>query len=271
MSRTNDNGMINTCNEIEESFFKNLAQKPPKNIIVPEKDRDRKDIVSVAQDYSTEEVLTELYETRDSLVDMVKQESDFSSPLVDNINKIGNCIKKLGGAVEDFDPFLHVTGLQIPNMVKNAHRVIENTKESYTLGRIGESKVNDDGKIITIVFSGIKNNIAYKATGTVVAPKIWVGNEAIEYIYSQGSGKLSVKSLNEDGKWIDKSGNYNISWELSEGQMNTAEKTTEKAIEKNAENKEENKEEIKVDAKNNIPKDDMGDNINDDFVIEEKK
>jgi len=237
--------VIDTRSEIEESFFKNLAKKPPKNVRVPERD----EIVTVAQNFNTEEVLSDLFETRDSLIDMVTNDSDISSPLVENINKLGACIKRMGGEAEDFDPYLHITGLQSPNMVKNAHRVLENTKEAYTLGKITDTKVDDNGKTIVIAFSGIKDDVAYKAVGTVIAPKVWVGNEAIEYIYTPGEGRLSVKALNEDGKWIDKSANYKISWELSEGQMNAP----------------ENKEEVRVEAQNNVEEE-----ISDEFPIEDK-
>jgi len=240
-----DNGIIDTRSEIEENFFKNLAKKPPKNVKVPERD----EIVTAAPNYNTEEVLNDLFETRDSLIDMVTSDNDLSSPLVENINKLGACIKRMGGEAEDFDPFIHISGLQTPSMVKNAHRVLENTKEAYTLGKITDSKVEDDGRTIKIVFSGIKDDVAYKAAGTVVAPKMWIGNEALEYLYSPGEGRLSVKALNEDGKWIDKSGNYKIAWELSEGQMNAP----------------ENKEEVKVAAQNNVDEE-----ISDEFPIEDK-
>lgn len=241
-----DNGRIDTRSEIEENFFKNLAKKPPKNVSVP---RQMEELAAVAQNFNTEDVLSDLFETRDSLIDMVTNDSDISSPLVENINKLGSCIKRMGGEAEDFDPFIHISGLQAPSMVKNAHRVLENTKEAYTLGKITNCKVEEDGRTISIVFSGIKDNTAYKAVGTVVAPKVWAGNEALEYIYSTGEGRLSVKALNEDGKWIDKSANYKISWELSEGQMNAP----------------ENKEEVRVEAQNNVEEE-----ISDEFPIEDK-
>lgn len=243
-----DNDIIDTRSEIEENFFKNLAKKPPKNVSIPR--ADMTELVTASHsDFNTEEVLTDLFETRDSLIDMVKNDSDISSPLVDNINKLGSCIRKMGGEAEEFDPFVHITGLQTPSMVKNAHRVIENTKEAYTLGKIGETKVDENGRTITIVFYGIKDDIAYKAVGTITAEKRWLGNEAVEYIYSPEEGRLSVKALNEDGEWIDKSNNYKISWELSEGQMNVP----------------ENKEEVQVQASNNVEEE-----ISDDFPIEEK-
>jgi adenylosuccinate synthase len=51
----------------------------------------------------------------------------------------------------------------------------------------------------------------------LVTSSSWNGNEAIDFIYTPGQGKMSVKVF-EKGKWIDKSetGNYEIKWELEE-------------------------------------------------------
>jgi hypothetical protein len=92
--------------------------------------------------------------------------------------------------------------------------VIETTLSCYKIGKIEEQYVSDDGSTIEIVFSGKSRDIEYKAFGKVTA-KSWEGSEAIDYIYTPGKGKLSVKAF-EGGKWVDKSNHYDVKWTLEE-------------------------------------------------------
>jgi hypothetical protein len=170
---------------------------------------------------SSEKLLLAMYEIRDNLVDAFpscKLNSGLSITLSNEINRLGSCIIHLGGQAEAFDPLSHASGLEIPDMLKNAEEVIERTIQCYKLGNIKEAKVADEGKEINIVFEGKDGDTEYIAAGRVIA-KSWTGNEAIDYIYTPSSGKMSVKAF-EGGKWVNKSAvdedNYKISWELNE-------------------------------------------------------
>lgn len=256
---------LDTKSMLEEGFFnrlgKNLKPLPKEN----------KQVISEAKtNYNTEKLLLNLFEARDGLIENYSKLgiNSYSQNVVDSINKIGSCICSLGGEVEKFDPFVHISGLQAPNLIKNAKRVIENTMDSYSLGKIEDAKINKDGKEITITFTGQQNNIDYKAVGTLVASKAWVGNEAVDYIYSPNEGRMSVKVFSDEGKWVDKSSNYKISWELFENEANLnvmASEGENKIKEGKAENNIENIKEVKNTTKNNTEE-----NIGDDFPVEEK-
>jgi len=228
---------------------------------------DDSNIEETKPNYNTEKVLTELYDTRDSLIETLNQTGigANSNSLVSGINKVGSCIRALGGKVDNFDPYANMSGLQTPTVHKNAKKVIENTKESYSLGKISNSRVNDDGTAIEMTFEGIKDNMSYKCVGTIVTPKAWLGNEAIDYVYSPGEGRMSVKAFNEEGKWMDRSANYKISWELSDGQI---EETKPEPKPEVKEIKEANNVEIK-EEKEIIAQNDMDNDISDDFEIKE--
>jgi len=145
--------------------------------------------------------------------------------LVDLIDTTGACLNYLGETTAKFEPLRHLSGLQAPNMVKNANKVVETTMSCYKIGSIEGHQISDDGSEIQIVFSGKYRNIEYKAFGVVTASS-WEGSEAIDYIYTPGSGKLSVKSF-ECGKWIDKSDKYEVKWTLEEKDLNLEEKAQE--------------------------------------------
>jgi len=192
--------------------------------------------------------------------------SSSSLVLTCSINQIGSCITKLGGVANNFDPLDYVSGLEDLDSDYNVKQVITTTKKCYKLGKIIEA--SNDGNEITIVFSGNSGNKKYISKG-IISSKIWRGNEAIDYIYTPGEGKMSVKAY-ENGKWIDRSSDsqYNIYWELEESEP---EGLSESAIEdKKLLEQNINIENKNINAKNGISKVKKSNNMNndnDDFEI----
>lgn len=186
---------------------------------------------SMRREGSTEKVLLSLYDLRDELIGAFETSSlntKVAERLTSSIRRSETCIRDIGGDVEEFVPLNHVSGLQAPNFIKNAEKVIETTLQCYTLGKIEEAKIKEDGKAINIIFSGRNNGVVYSAIGTVRAEE-WMGNEAIDYIYTPNEGKMSVKAY-ENGRWIDKSssGKYQVYWELEEKPINSKNEKTQK-------------------------------------------
>jgi hypothetical protein len=147
--------------------------------------------------------------------------SGVESNLINLIDTTGACLNHLGEDTFKFEPLKHLSGLQAPDMVKNANKVVETTLNCYQIGNIEDKFVSDDGGTIEIVFAGKSKNIEYKAFGRVVANS-WEGSEAIDYIYTPGAGKMSVKAF-EGGKWVDKSDHYDIKWTLEEKDLSLEE------------------------------------------------
>jgi len=267
---TDEREPLDTKSMLESGFFARLG-KDLKSL--PAKKETREETPKPQNNYNTENILLNLFDARDGLIETYSKAGigDYSQNFVDSINKIGACIRSLGGEANNFDPLAHVSGLQSPNIHKNAKRVIENTVESYSLGKIDDAKISENGKEITMTFTGRQGNTDYKAVGTLVANKSWVGNEAIDYIYSTAEGRMSVKVFSDDGKWIDKSDSYKISWELFENEVDMNVMPTEgnnSSVKKegNSDNPIEIKEEVKNNTVNNIEDEEIG-----DFPIEEKK
>jgi hypothetical protein len=166
---------------------------------------------------SREQLLKDLYEVRDRLIDTFSCGNDqvrISSIITDQINHISRCASSLGAPAEHFDPLDHMSGLNAPNLKRNAENVIDNTKSCYQLGNVEGKLISEDAKEITIAFSGQKGDMLYTATGTIRGGN-WQGNEAVDYVYTPGAGKMSVKAF-EDGQWLDKSDKFDVSWELTE-------------------------------------------------------
>ena len=280
--------ILDTKNMLEDGFFARLGniKVSPKKVqemreaMENEEDLPQKEYIEKPVNYNTERILVDLFESRDILIDSFSKIgiTSQSQSMVEGINKLGSCIIAMGGEVEKFDPFSHMSGLQAPNLKKSAKRVIENTVESYTLGKIEDIDIEDEGKTIVLSFIGKQGNIDYKAVGTLTALKNWNGNEAIDYVYTPSEGRMSVKEY-DNGKWIDKSSSYKISWELFEKEenfdipieVNNKEKETEveeELIEKPIRKEcKKIKEEIVNNTLNNIDEEDeeIG-----DFPIEEK-
>lgn len=263
-----DREILDTKSMLEDGFFASLS-KTSKNPAL-KKEAVQEVVSAPSPQFNTEKVLTGLFEARDGLVETYTKigMGAYSQNFIDSINKIGSCIKSLGGEVENFDPFTNMSGLQAPNLVKNAKRVIENTVEAYSLGKVSDANISKDGKVIAMTFTGQQGTTNYKAVGTLTANKTWTGNEAVDYIYSTNSGRMSVKSFSDDGKWIDKSDNFRIEWELFEKESSFDVMPTEGDNIRQA-GKEENKAEIKEEIIKTESNNDTDEEIG-DFPIEDK-
>ena len=264
-SYVNEDGKFDTQNLIMDSFLANLGDKTKQKIVnapITNTPITSAAKISTQPNFNTEKLLTDLWDTRDDLVTTFNEIgfTRSSQTLVDCINKLGTSIKSLGGEVDVFDPLANMSGLTTPKLTKNAERVLENTKEAYSLNKIEDTKINEDGKTIIIAFAGKKDNMNWKAVGEITANDTWMGNEALDYIYTTNSGRMSVKVPTSKG-WIDKSSDYKIKWELFENED----------IQKEAgivENKVELKEEVIKDTSKDIDAD-ISD-VSDNFEIKEE-
>jgi hypothetical protein len=174
---------------------------------------------SVQINASMEKVLLSLYDTRDGLVEAFETcniNSRTATILAGQINKLASCIRYMGGDIEEFEPLNHVSGLMAPNFYKNAQKVVETTIQCYSLGEVQDAKVLENGRKISIIFTGATDDVSYKAEGTITSDE-WTGNEAIDYIYTPNEGKMSVKAF-ENGRWVDRSSSkkYKVVWNLEE-------------------------------------------------------
>lgn len=253
---------LDTLSILESEFIKELNLGPNHPAAqTPQPSAPVTALSDFPEDVNREKLLIELYEVRDDMITSfggVNHNSAIAQSLVGQINKLGSCIQKLGGVAENFNPLDHISGLQSPNLVKNAERVIETTKQCYdaSLGSVKAASVEENGQTIKIVFEGKDGDIAYRAAGTLrtVANASWAGNEAVDYIYSPGAGKMSVKSF-EGNSWIDRSSDYEILWELEE---------ENKSVEKTASEKKDVTDSLE--NKNSVSQEEE---IQTDFPIEE--
>jgi hypothetical protein len=256
------NDKLDTKGMLEEGFLQEYAGKGKGSL-------NSKPISVLTSDtastnINTEALLLKAYDVRDTLISSfsdIKLGSSLAINMKRAINEIGNMIVGLGGLADSFDPLSHVSGLTAPSINKYASRVIENTKDSYSLGNIEDARI--EGKSIIITFAGKSplDETSYRAIGTITTNGTWMGNEAIDYVYTPGEGKMSVKVANQKGEWVDQSNNYVVSWELFEGTSSELLTGASKNVEKKDQTKEE---EINL-IKNNLDSD-----ISDDFLIEEK-
>jgi hypothetical protein len=240
---------IDTASEIEESFIAGLSgslktqleesrddpegfaadrgNRKPKLVQTQAGQSASKNVtaesfVAVA---NTEKLLTSLYGVRDGLVSSFSKvpiSSSLANDLTGHINILGACINELGGRTESFAALDHVSGLAAPNLNKNASKVLDTTKACYTLGEISNDKISDSGRMILISFSGEENGMKFLAEGEIsVGRSTWSGNEAIDYVYTPGAGKMSVKAFEGDS-WVDKSEEFSVNWNLFEGDIEKA-------------------------------------------------
>ena len=168
---------------------------------------------------NAEAVMMDMFSLREDLIaafEGCKINTKTSTRISNAIRISERMISKIGGTVDEFVPLQHVSGLRPPDFLKNAKKVVETTMQCYSLGDISNATISEDGRTINITLNGSEGDTYFKVEGTIVADE-WTGSEAIDYIYTPGEGKLSVKVF-EDGRWMDKSkgDRYNIVWDLVE-------------------------------------------------------
>jgi len=257
---------------LDSSTKQRIESMPPVSALSANITHTSKNISSVAKKYNSEKLLVSLYDIYDDMI--IQFESmDYTSPITknmaDNIVKLGSCIEQVGGEIEKFSPLDHVSGLDAPPIMKCANQVIDRTKQCYKRAKIEDINVSDSGKVIGLTLFGEDENLGmiYRVKGVLSAKSSWNGAEAIDYIYTPAEGRMSVKALEGD-RWIDKSSNYKVSWELQE--LNTAEASEEEIIDFKKGNKKEGESET---PKNNIEGNAEHSNVEEvnlDFPIEEK-
>ncbi len=169
-------------------------------------------------DYNTEKVLLKMFEIYDSLVEIFQKvglSADISDDLTKQIWQLEECIEDIGGSVDHFVPENFISGLSAPDSVETAQKVLDTTSKCYKLGNVKNAMVDKSGHTIRLDFVGAQGDIEFLAKGEI-SPKGsgWTGNEAIDYLYKDNGGKMTVRAY-EQGRWINKSEDYNIHWELT--------------------------------------------------------
>jgi len=277
-----DREILDTHGMLAEGFLKNLPTKTAKAIqnASPLKSTGPRQEPMIESETppsipgGVEKLLIGMYEIRDELIETFEKigiSSSVASELTDTINKVGTYISLLGGEVEEFTPLDHVSGLAMPTLEKNAMKVLETTKQCYSIGTVQDCSIGENGSLISIAFEGRdEHGTEFKAFGKIKSP-YWTGNEAVDYVYTKGGGKMSVKAF-EEGRWNDKSASYDVSWDLVEGPAGSiigkSISTASQKVEKN----EAHREEVEPEAQNNTDKevDDEAD-LNDDFRVQESE
>jgi hypothetical protein len=134
--------------------------------------------------------------------------------------EVGAVIRKLerieqycGIEEPPFDPLRHKSGLQSvqADLLEHANEVVENTVKNYRLYPITEIKagLNDDSPVIAVTIVGEEEGNGFVIRATVTARRDFTGSEAIDYVYSESGGLVTVKSC-ERGRWVDVSDEFDI-------------------------------------------------------------
>jgi hypothetical protein len=167
---------------------------------------------------SSERAISSLMEVRDDMLrkfSAVSQDPMLASTMAMSIQKLEAEIISMGGEVERFDPAKYQSGLrpvaQAVDQKFAAEKVVENTKQAYTLRPIykifsGPNKVGKHGVCISI-----NNAPGLRVRGTVVPRSAFTGSEVIDYVPDGGRGRMTVKTASK-GYWEDVTSDFEVAW-----------------------------------------------------------
>jgi len=168
---------------------------------------------------SSERAIVSLMEVREDMLKKyaaVSHDVVMASTLAMSIQKMEDEIISMGGDVERFDPAKMQSGLkpiihQVVDQKVAAEKVIDNTKQAYTLKPISQfySGKHKTGKLGLCIKIAVADGKAVR--GTIVPKEAFTGQEVIDYVPDSGKGRMTVKTAG-NGYWEDISSNFDIAW-----------------------------------------------------------
>jgi hypothetical protein len=183
---------------------------------------DRSVLPEEAADTSSyEDAMMALSEVRDDLIGRfpsVSNDKNLYGLFTSAIHRIEGSMKKLGMEVDEFNPLTSLSGLSSSDeMLVNANEVVENTRKRYTLHRIADIKaeVYRGAPSVVIAIEGDDAGTRFAATGRIVAPNDFSGNEAIDFVAKNGQCALGVKAMSL-GRFMDVSDRFSIDFDVNQ-------------------------------------------------------
>ena len=163
-----------------------------------------------------ESVLLHNYDVYDLLIEVFRNvdiNSDTATKLTQAIRKIEASIRLMGGKELNFQPEDVVSGLSLPDQSVAMSKVVATTSAYYKMGSVRDSEIINKNTIrMTFALNERSNNIVCQGDVTP-STGVWIGNEAIDYVYTPEGGRMTVKLLSQGG-WVNVSSDYKINWEL---------------------------------------------------------
>lgn len=163
-----------------------------------------------------EAVLLHNYDVYDLLLEVFRTvdiNSDVATKLTQAIRKIEASIKLLGGKELNFQPEDVVSGLALPDQSVAMSKVVATTSAYYKMGSVRDSAIVNKNTIRMTFALNEKNNKIICRGDVTPSTGVWIGNEAIDYVYTPEGGRMTVKLLSQGG-WVNVSSDYKINWEL---------------------------------------------------------
>jgi Fe-S cluster assembly iron-binding protein IscA len=125
------------------------------------------------------------------------------------IRKLEKIFAVMGIKYELFDPLKMMSGLKSGDILENAEKVITNTVKHYKMFGISSVKsfMNKKNPGIRIRLFGQNGISGFEVEATVTAKNDFNGNEAIDYVYSEDGGLMTIKARSA-GTWVDVTEDY---------------------------------------------------------------
>lgn len=165
------------------------------------------DLIALYQEYSTDE------RTAKNIERMIR--------------KVEKMFASMGIKYELFDPLKMMSGLKSGDMLDNAEKVVANTTKHYKMFGISAIKSFLDKKRPSIVLRifGEQGEVGFEVEGVVVAKNDFNGNEAIDYVYSEEGGLMTIKARSA-GTWVDVTEDYVVDFGIKRYKLGTTEDGT---------------------------------------------
>lgn len=213
------NQFFDTSSILEETLKKKLASKvgqvktPQDNVDTQENADDTLKEFGIKTGISEKSIvqISELKESAISLYQDLASNPVFSGKVERLIRRIEDIQYSVGVEPEPFDPLKNRSGLECVEPLDHASKVVSNTLNHYKMFSISLIKAfsSPRGPSIDINLFGESEKMGFEVFGSVIAEEDFDGNEAIDYVYSDEGGLMTVKAR-INGTWKDVSEKFII-------------------------------------------------------------
>ena len=211
------NQFLDTSSMLEESLKKGLRSKNIKTKSSVSSGSDDPD--QTLKDFGiktgvSEKSIEHISSLKDATVSLYQEYGAhpiLATKLEKIIRRIEDVQFSIGLEPELFDPLKNRSGLESLEQLENADKVVANTLSHYKMFSVSSIKSfpSPKGPAIDVQIFGETGDIGFEISATVIAEEDFDGNEAIDYVYSQNGGLMTVKARSQ-GTWKDVSEKFLI-------------------------------------------------------------
>lgn len=233
------NQFLDTSSILEETLKKGLRSKNIKTSSTNKQASESDDPDQTLKDFGiktgiSEKAIEHVSSLKEAMVALYQEYGShalLAGKIEKMIRRVEDAQISMGLEPEPFDPLKNRSGLEAMEQLENADKVVANTLSHYKMFSVSSIKAfaSPKGPAIDVQIFGDSGEMGFEISATVIAEEDFDGNEAIDYVYSQNGGLMSIKARSQ-GTWKDVSEKFIINCSVKRYKLSETEENVHSAF-----------------------------------------